>query len=113
MNAIIAPMNGGRLLRTARRRAGMTQRALAARASVPQATVGRIEAGLVSPRVDTLTRLLQAAGYTLAIEPRLGIGVDRSLIRERLRMSPEERIRRAGEEARAMERFPRLVTRDA
>lgn len=80
----------------------MTQRQLAALAGVPQATVGRIEAGLVSPRTETLVDLLEATGYELAVEKRIGHGVDRSLIRDRLRLSPEERIRLAAEEARAM-----------
>ena len=95
-------MNAGRLLRVARRRAGLTQRELAAAAGVPQATVGRIEAGNVSPRIATLTALLRATGHELEITPRLGQGVDRSLIRERLRLTPEERIRLAVEEVRGM-----------
>jgi transcriptional regulator with XRE-family HTH domain len=98
-------MDTGRLLRSARRRAGMSQRQLAAAAAVPQATVGRIEAGLVSPRADTLTRLLRAAGHELTSEPRLGEGVDRSLIRARLRMTPSERIALAVQEARTMPRM--------
>ncbi|HET8776293.1 MAG TPA: helix-turn-helix domain-containing protein [Candidatus Limnocylindria bacterium] len=95
-------MNTGRLLRSARRRAGLTQRELASAAGVPQATVGRIEAGTVSPRMDTLATLLGAAGAELAVAPRLGEGVDRTLIQDRLRLTPAERIRRAAEEARAM-----------
>jgi len=80
----------------------MTQRDLATAAGVPQATVGRIEAGLVSPRTDTLARLLYASGHELVVEPRLGDGVDRSLIRDRLAMTPAQRIRLAVEEGRAM-----------
>ena len=95
-------MNAGPMLRAARRRHGLTQRALAEEAGVPQATVGRIEAGSVSPRADTLIRLLSAAGHELSAERRIGDGIDRTLIRDRLRMTPEERIRLAAEEARAM-----------
>lgn len=90
------------MLRIARRRAGLTQRELAEAAHVPQATVGRIEAGTVSPRVDTLRRLLTAAGHELAVEPSLGKGVDRSLIRDRLNMTVAERFRLAVDEARGM-----------
>ncbi len=90
------------LLRASRRRAHLTQRDLALRAGVPQATIGRIEAGHVSPRADTVERLLRAAGYELSVEPRLGEGIDRSLIRDRLRLTPAQRIRLATEEARAM-----------
>jgi predicted transcriptional regulator len=75
---------------------------LAAAANVPQATVGRIEAGSVSPRADTVARLLRAAGYEVAVEPRLGIGIDRSLIRDRLQMTAAQRIRLAVDEANAM-----------
>ena len=66
-----------------------------------QATVGRIEAGLVSPRADTLVRLLAAAGHELSVEKRLGEGIDLSLIRDRLKLTPEERIRLATKEARS------------
>lgn len=90
------------MLRSARRRARLTQRQLATVAGVPQATIGRIEAGLVSPRVETLVRLLNATGHEVSVERRIGEGIDRSLIRERLRLTPEQRIRLAAEEARAM-----------
>ena len=90
------------MVREVRRRGGLSQRALARAASVPQATVGRIEAGLVSPRADTLVRLLAAGGYELSVEPRLGEGVDRTLIRDRLKLTPAQRIQLAAEEARAM-----------
>jgi transcriptional regulator with XRE-family HTH domain len=80
----------------------MTQRQLAVAAGVPQATVGRIEAGSVSPRADTLMSLLGAAGQELSVERRMGEGIDRTLIRDRLQMTPRERVRLAVDEARAM-----------
>ena len=83
----------------------MSQRQLAAAASVPQATVGRIEAGLVSPRADTLSHLLRAAGHELTTERRLGEGIDRTMIRDRIRMTPSERIALAVQEARTMPRM--------
>lgn len=58
--------------------------------------MARIELGQLSPRVDTMGRLLRAAGYTLEVGPQLGIGVDETLIREYLSFSPEERVARAG-----------------
>jgi len=88
------------MVREARRRAGMSQRELAKAAGVPQPSVARIERRTVVPRADTLDRLLGASGYELVVEPRLGIGVDRSLIRDRLRMTPAERVRLAVEEGR-------------
>jgi transcriptional regulator with XRE-family HTH domain len=100
--AIIGLMQAGPMVRASRRRSGLTQRQLAEAAGVPQATVGRIEAGSVSPRAETLIRLLGAAGHELSVERRIGEGIDRTLIQDRLRMTPEERIRLAAEEARAM-----------
>lgn len=91
-----------RMLRYARRRAGLTQRQLAERAGVYQATVGRIESGLVTPRVDTLDKLLRATGQSLGLEEAGGADEDRSLIRDRLRMTPGERARLAVREVRAM-----------
>ena len=84
------------MLRYARRRAGLSQRELAARAGVPQPAVARIESGRVAVRVDTLERLLAAVSMTLGLEPSIGEGVDRSLIRASLAQSPEDRIVAAG-----------------
>lgn len=98
-------MTAARLLRYARRRAGLTQRALAGVAGVPQPAVARIESGSISPRVETLERLLRAAGRTLESEVVIGDGVDRSQIRELLRLTPGERLRLAAADARAMDRL--------
>jgi transcriptional regulator with XRE-family HTH domain len=93
------------MLRYARRRAGLSQRALAARAGVPQPAIARIERGAVMPRLDTLAALLEATGNTLELAPLAGVGVDRSLIRASLARTPEHRIRAAGRAARALAAF--------
>lgn len=93
-------MKAARVLRWARREAGLSQRALAARAGVLQSTVGRIEIGAVDPRCETMSRLLRACGFDLEVEPALGDGVDRSLIREFLSLTPTDRIARLATEAR-------------
>jgi transcriptional regulator with XRE-family HTH domain len=100
-------VNAGPLLRQARREARLGQRELARRAGVPQPNVSRIESGLASPRFDTLDRLLRACGLELELAPRPGRDVDRSLIRERLRLSPGERARRVAREWEATEPFRR------
>jgi transcriptional regulator with XRE-family HTH domain len=87
-------MKAARALRYARGRAGWSQRELAEKSGVPQSTIGRIEAGTVDPRVGTLNRLLRACGFDLEVEPLLGQGVDRSQIRQLLRLAPAERIAR-------------------
>ena len=81
----------GRMVLHARRRAGLTQRALAARAGIAQETIARIERGRIDPRVNTLDRLLEACGFGLESMPRLGIGIDRTQI-DALRLSPSERL---------------------
>jgi predicted transcriptional regulator len=67
---------------------------------VPQPQIARIESGAVSPRMDTLERLMTGAGVTLEVSPRIGQGVDRSLIRESLARSPEARVQAAETAAR-------------
>ena len=80
----------------------MTQRDLARVTGVPQPAIARIERGTVTPGVDTLERLLAGAGATLEVGPRPGIGVDRTLIRESLGRSPEERVLAAGQAGRSL-----------
>lgn len=82
----------GRMVRHARGRAELTQRALSAKAGISQETIARIERGRVDPRVGTLDRLLEACEYGLEAMPRLGIGIDRSQIHALLRLTPEERL---------------------
>ena len=83
------------MLREARREVKLSQRALALVAGVPQPTVARIESGAVTPRVDTLDRLLRACGKDLELVERAGTGLDRTMIRERLRLSVARRARLA------------------
>jgi transcriptional regulator with XRE-family HTH domain len=81
-----------RMLRYARRRAGLTQRGLAAKSGVPQETIARIEASRSDPRVETLDRLLEACGMGLEALPRLGIGVDRTQFQALLDLTPGQRL---------------------
>ena len=90
------------LLTAARRRAGLSQRALSAAAGIPQASVSRIERGLISPRSSTLERWLAACDMTLEARPVPGFGIDRTAIRDRLTMTPLERSRLGVQEAQAM-----------
>lgn len=101
MEAINHP---ARLLQEARARAALTQRALAALAGTTQSVVARIENGQTNPTVDTIERLLSAAGFTVGMElvPRVTADpiveafkrdIDRSLLRRNLEKTPDERIR--------------------
>ena len=98
-------MSAASLLRYARRKANLSQRELGSRAGVTQATISRIEDEKISPRFDTLERLLNVCGFQLQAAPRRGEGVDRSAIRQLLRTTPAERARLAVVEARNMERL--------
>jgi transcriptional regulator with XRE-family HTH domain len=55
------------ICRDARMRAGISQRALAARAGVSASTVARIERGRMEPTFELLTRLIEACGCELRI----------------------------------------------
>jgi predicted transcriptional regulator len=92
----------GRMLRHARHRADLTQRELSAKVGIPQETIARIEAGRADPRVTTLDRLLEGCGFGLEHLPRLGIGIDRTQIRELLRLTPDERLELAIQDDRNM-----------
>src|SRR5688572_30589733 len=98
-------MNAATTLRNARRAAGLSQRELARRADVAQPAVARIESGGVVPRVDTLEHLLRACGHTLEVTRRAGAGVDRTVIRQLLRLTPRERLDLAVAEAKNMDRL--------
>lgn len=63
-------MQSSELIRRARRRAQLTQRELSARAATSHATLAAYETGAKVPRVDTLDRILQAAGYVPEVELR-------------------------------------------
>ncbi len=56
------------LLRTARARAGLSQRDLATLAGTSQSVVARVELGETSPTWDTLMRLLNAADFELQLD---------------------------------------------
>ena len=101
-----------RILRDARRRHGLTQAQLAARARTSQAAISRIERGLVSPSVETLRTLLDLMGEELVLDAReLDYGHDRSLLRENLSRPPEERIKRQASWSRGLRELRDAVRR--
>ena len=103
-------MDAGSLLRYARGKARLSQRELGRRAGISQTTISLIEDGKTSPRFATLDRLLDICGFEVEIVPRSGIGIDRTRMREFLRLTPAERARIAIDEARNLERiFPRVT----
>jgi transcriptional regulator with XRE-family HTH domain len=91
----MASDSSGALLRQARKRARLSQRALAQRARTAQSVVARIESGDTSPSYDTLLHLVRAAGFELHTEllPRSS-GRTHMLddVPRILSLSPEERL---------------------
>ena len=61
-------LDPSKLVREARQRARLSQRALAARAKTTQSVVARLESGVTDPRSETLSRILGAAGYEVRCE---------------------------------------------
>ncbi|MFF3851841.1 helix-turn-helix domain-containing protein [Micromonospora sp. NPDC002575] len=66
------PWPAAGIIRAVRRRADASQRELAAYAGVHPSTVGRIEAGALTPSIAMLRRLLAAAGFRLAVVDEFG-----------------------------------------
>jgi transcriptional regulator with XRE-family HTH domain len=82
------------LLRDARRSAGLSQQQLARRLGVSQAAVAKLEREGSNPTVRTLDRALRATGHKLTLDaPKRASGVDASLIRRHLELTPAQRIR--------------------
>ena len=103
-------MTAGELLRAARRRHGLTQRQLAARARTSQAAISRIERGRVSPTVDTLAELLWLMNERLELgaEP-VEWGHDPTLNQANLSVSVDRRMRRGTTFSRRMTELRRAV----
>jgi ribosome-binding protein aMBF1 (putative translation factor) len=89
----------------ARRRAGLSQRELARRARTVQSVVARIESGVTSPSLKTLSRLLTAAGFEL--RTRLDVRPIKNShmigdVTRILALTPEQRLRELGAAARLL-----------
>jgi transcriptional regulator with XRE-family HTH domain len=65
---IFSDMDAGGMVAQLRERHGLSQRALAVRASTSQAWISRVERGEISPSVDSLERLLHAMGEQLVLD---------------------------------------------
>jgi transcriptional regulator with XRE-family HTH domain len=66
------------IVRRARRRSGLSLRALAVRAGTSHSALAAYESGRKVPTVETLDRIVRAAGFELGVEltPAVG-GIDR------------------------------------
>jgi transcriptional regulator with XRE-family HTH domain len=80
------------ILRTARLAAGLTQAEVARRMGASQPVVARLERPGANPRFATLERALRATGHRLEAAGAAIPPVDDTQIRERLRLTPAERL---------------------
>ncbi len=85
--------SSGQILRETRQRHQVSQEQLASRARTTQSAISRIEQDRVSPSVETLRELLYLLGedLQLTVTPREW-GIDRGQVRERLRLTPQQRL---------------------
>lgn len=81
------------LIRKARNEAGLSQAELGRRLGMSQAAVAKLERTGSNPTVDTLGDVLWAAGRELELAaPAKRPGVDESLIRQQLELTPAQRM---------------------
>lgn len=80
------------LIREARSRAGLGLRELARLSGTSHGTLSRYERGEVSPRVETLERIVAACGYEMRVRLAPPDRSHERLERVLATMSPEERL---------------------
>jgi transcriptional regulator with XRE-family HTH domain len=85
--------SAGELLRAARRRCNLSQRALALRAGTKQATISRLESGLEAPTLERLERLLACMGLRPVIELERLADMEPGELAVARALSHEERLR--------------------
>lgn len=83
---------GNDLVREARRRAGLTQAELAARAGTTQSAIARLESGRTAPSLETVLALVRHCGLDLdvALVERDDAPVAQGL--RNLSLTPEQRL---------------------
>jgi|SRR5215831_5121089 len=82
------------LIRKARNEASLSQAELGKRLGMSQAAIAKLERPGSNPTVDTLDGVLWAAGRRLELAaPARRPGVDESLIRQQLELTPAQRLR--------------------
>jgi transcriptional regulator with XRE-family HTH domain len=87
-------MRGGDLIREARRRAGVTQRELAARLGTTQSAIARIERGGTEPSFERVGEALRACGFDLVPRIAPADDADWSVASTNLTLDPDARVRR-------------------
>jgi transcriptional regulator with XRE-family HTH domain len=101
-----------KIIRTARREAGLTQQQLARRLGISQAAVAQLERPTANPTLATVERALRATNHRLELRAvRAEPSVDITLLQEALRWTPAERIAAAARLTRDAEKLAGAVAR--
>jgi transcriptional regulator with XRE-family HTH domain len=87
-------MQAGHLVREARKRAGLTQRALAERLDTTQSAIARLERGGTEPSYERVAAAVRACGMDLVPQLLTTDDADWSLASTNLTVEPDERVRR-------------------
>jgi transcriptional regulator with XRE-family HTH domain len=87
-------MSSATLIQQARRRAGLTQAELAARAGTTQSAVARWERGASRPTTERLQALVEACGLELQLGLAAPDDEDLAALRRNLDLTVDERVAR-------------------
>jgi len=92
MQTLLRGLSIGALIKTIRKQLGMSQKALAKRAGVPQSTVSHVEQGKRDVNLSTLQKILDALSCDLILAPVLEDSID-TLRHKQARKMAEKQIR--------------------
>jgi transcriptional regulator with XRE-family HTH domain len=101
-SSIVVVVVSGSLLVQARRRAGLSQRELAARAGVAQQEIARYERGRVTPSLERLRTLIAACGLELTFGLARADDSYDEQIATALALAPAQRLERALRDAQPL-----------
>ena len=85
-------MTSGQIIREARLLAGLSQRDLADRASVPRQSIVRWERGAVEPGFETVRRLLRSCGFDVSLVRYEQDETVDDRLSGKLELTPQERL---------------------
>ena len=100
-----SPTVAGSLILQARLRAELSQRELASRATTAQSTIAAYERGRKQPTLETLMRLLGAAGFDLRMRLAPHDDHDETLAAWRETLAEEDRLRIQRDETEVVARL--------
>lgn len=104
---------GNDFIREARKRAGLSQRELAAKAGTSQSAIARLESGRTRPAFDDVLRLVRLCGMDLDIMLVERDDSDWMQALEALKVPADERMERSVRFARRIARLQEEALQDA